>query len=64
VIQLTNDSLNHVIDDDDDDDVVHFHSAHIHTIECSWRSLRPFIHFLININKHRYVTVIIVFNAI
>jgi hypothetical protein len=23
-------------DDDDDDDVVHFYSAHIHTIECSW----------------------------
>jgi hypothetical protein len=22
---------------DDDDDVVHFYSAHIHTIECSWR---------------------------
>jgi hypothetical protein len=21
----------------DDDDVVHFYSAHIHTIECSWR---------------------------
>jgi hypothetical protein len=24
-------------DDVDDDDVVYFFSAHIHTIECSWR---------------------------